>query len=134
MSTSQVFDRFGSPYNTSAVVDPANLALNETAYQEYSPLYLPITFATVYGLAFMLSTSVLVHTVLYHGKSIYAQLRRAREEQHDVHMKLMRNYPEVPDWWYMIFLAVAFGLSIVTVAVSEAFVLPSFHLELTQIP
>ncbi|GAA5845075.1 hypothetical protein JCM5353_007423 [Sporobolomyces roseus] len=116
MSTSQVFDRFGSPYNTSLVVDPISLKLNETAYQEYSPLYLPITFATVYGLAFMLSTSVLVHTALYHGKSIVAQMRRVREEDHDVHMKLMRNYPEVPDWWYMIFLAVAFGLSIVTVA------------------
>jgi len=117
MSTSQVFDRFGSPYNTSLVVDPISLKLNETAYQEYSPLYLPITYATVYGISFMLSTAVIVHTILYHGKSMIGQFRRARGEEHDVHVKLMRNYPEVPDWWYMIFLTVAFGLSIAAVAV-----------------
>ncbi|GAA6024567.1 hypothetical protein JCM11491_002702 [Sporobolomyces phaffii] len=116
MSTSQVFDRFGSPYNTSVVVDPTSLSLNETAYQAYSPLYLPITYATVYGLAFMLSTAVIVHTVLYHGRSVWQQLRRARTEEHDVHMKLMRSYPEVPDWWYLAFLMAAFALSIVTVA------------------
>ncbi|GAA5971328.1 hypothetical protein JCM3765_005835 [Sporobolomyces pararoseus] len=116
MSTSQVFDRFGMPYNTSAVVDPVKIALNETAYQEYSPLYLPITFATVYGLALMLSIAVIVHTVLYHGKTMFAQLRRTKSEDQDVHFKLMKNYPEVPDWWYVLFLSAAFGLAIVTIA------------------
>ncbi|GAA5831598.1 hypothetical protein JCM3766R1_004947 [Sporobolomyces carnicolor] len=115
MSTSEVFDRFGVPYNTSAVIDSTNLSLNETAYQSYSPLYLPITYATVYGLAFMLAVAVIVHTVLYHGRTMARQLRRARTEDHDVHVKLMRNYPEVPDWWYLIFVSVALALSIVTV-------------------
>ncbi|GAA5905611.1 uncharacterized protein JCM6883_005386 [Sporobolomyces salmoneus] len=116
MSTSQVFDRFGAPYNTSVVVDPIKFSLNETAYREYSPLYLPITYATVYGISFMLSTSVIVHTVLYHGKSLIRQFRQVQVEDQDVHMKLMKNYPEVPNWWYMILLTIAFGLSIATVA------------------
>ncbi|GAA5998997.1 hypothetical protein JCM5350_004400, partial [Sporobolomyces pararoseus] len=119
ISTSQVFDRFGAPYNSSAVVDPINLSLNETAYREYSPLYLPITYATTYGLSFMLSTSVIVHTVLYYGKSIVKQVRQARSEDYDVHVKLMRNYPEVPDWWYLCFLVVALALSIVTAVCFE---------------
>lgn len=119
ISTSTVFDRFGAPYNTSAVVDPVAMKLNETAYQEYSPLYLPITYATAYGIAFMLSTSIIVHTALYHGKEIVQRIRRSRTEQEDVHMRLMRAYREVPDWWYLVFLVVAIVLSIVTVAASS---------------
>ncbi|GAA5939782.1 uncharacterized protein JCM15063_005285 [Sporobolomyces koalae] len=116
ISTSQVFDRYGAPYNTSAVVDPHNLALNETAYHDYSPLYLPVTFATVYGLALMLSTSVIIHTILAHGRDIWSQIHRRRKEEEDVHCKLMRNYPEVPDWWYLVFLLGSFALSVVTLA------------------
>ncbi|GAA6064754.1 hypothetical protein JCM10212_002673 [Sporobolomyces blumeae] len=118
ISTSQVFDRFGAPYNTSAVIDPLKLSLNVTAYEEYSPLYLPITYATVYGVAFMLATSVVVHTALTYGKTMVKQLRRI-DLQEDVHMKLMKYYPEVPEWWYMIFLATAFGLSCATLAAFE---------------
>ncbi|GAA5982688.1 hypothetical protein JCM11641_002337 [Rhodosporidiobolus odoratus] len=115
MSTSSVFDRYGAPYNTSAVVDLAHMKLNETAYQEYSPLFLPITYATVYGVALMLSTSVIVHTVLYHGRDVWNRIKRFNDKE-DVHMKLMKNYPEVPDWWYFAFLVIAFGMSIVTIA------------------
>ncbi|KAJ8291250.1 Glutathione transporter 1 [Rhodotorula toruloides] len=116
MSTNMVFDRFGAPYNTSAVVDRVGMKLNETAYQEYSPLYLPITYATAYGISFMLATSIIVHTALYHGKEIFQRVRRVRVEKEDVHMRLMKNYREVPDWWYLAFLVVAIALSIVTVA------------------
>ncbi|BGP20792.1 hypothetical protein JCM10213_008929 [Rhodosporidiobolus nylandii] len=115
MSTSEVFDRFGAVYNTSAVVDVNHLRLNETAYHEYSPLFLPITYATVYGVAFMLSMAVIVHTVLYHYKDIWARVKRVNDKE-DVHMKLMKNYPEVPDWWYFVFLVVAFALAIVAIA------------------
>jgi len=66
----------------------------------------------------MLSTAVIVHTLLYNGQTMLDQLRRVRKGDDDVHMKLMRNYPEVPDWWYMVFLTVAFGMSIACVAVS----------------
>ncbi|GAA5821301.1 hypothetical protein JCM10212_006415 [Sporobolomyces blumeae] len=117
ISTSQVFDRFGAPYNTSAVVDPATLALDEAAYQAYSPLYLPITFATVYGISFALSTAVIVHTVLYHGRTIVSQVRKSHAERDDdIHLRLMRHYPEVPDLWYALFAATAIGLSIAAVA------------------
>jgi hypothetical protein len=34
------------------------------------PLHLPATYAVTYLLAFTLSTCVIVHTVLYHGRSL----------------------------------------------------------------
>ncbi|ORY88573.1 OPT oligopeptide transporter [Leucosporidium creatinivorum] len=116
ISSSSVYDRFGETYQTSAVVDTARMALNVTAYEEYSPLYLPITYATSYGLAFMLATSIIVHTAIYHGKEIMARVRSVKNSEDDIHMKLMREYPEVPDWWYMVFLVISVGMSIAAVA------------------
>ncbi|GAA5828625.1 hypothetical protein JCM11251_000877 [Rhodosporidiobolus azoricus] len=115
ISTSSVFDRYGAPYNTSLVVNAGSASLNETAYHEYSPLYLPITYATAYGIALMLAISAIVHTALYHGQSIWSRIRQVNKEE-DVHMKLMKHYPEVPDWWYLGSLVVSLALTIVTVA------------------
>lgn len=77
-----------------------------TAYYSYSPLYLPATYTITYLLAFALSTCVLTHTALYHGNTLLNGFKRIRIERDDIHAKLMRNYPEVPDWWY----GVAFGM------------------------
>lgn len=73
---------------------------NLTAYDEYSPLYMPAAYAITYMLAFALTTCVIVHTILYHGRSVLNGLRRIKVEKDDIHAKLMKNYPEVPDWWY----------------------------------
>ncbi len=94
-----------------------NDTFDAAAYQRYSPLYLPATYAVTYLLAFALSTCVIVHTGLYHGKALINGLRKVRVEADDIHAKLMRNYPEVPDWWYLIAFGVFFALAIVTVEV-----------------
>lgn len=91
---------------------------NETAYAEYSPLYLPATYAVTYLLAFALSTCVLVHTVLYHGRSLLNGVRKIKVEPDDIHAKLMKHYPEVPDWWYMLVLVFFFCMAIIAVEVS----------------
>jgi hypothetical protein len=120
ISTSTVFDRFGTPYDSNSVVDVASMSLNVTAYEEYSPLYLPITFATTYGIALMLTSSLVVHTAIYYGADIVRGLRNIKTTE-DIHMKLMRAYPEVPEWWYFLTLAISVALSIVSIVVSGDF-------------
>ena len=44
-------------------------------------------------------------------------------EQDDIHAKLMRNYPEVPDWWYITSFVIFYCMMIVVVEAS-ARVLP----------
>lgn len=110
------YDRYGSVYNVSAVLDASN-RFNLTAYENYSPLYLPATYAMTYMLAFALSTCVLVHTILYHGRSLLNGMKKIRVEQDDIHAKLMRNYPEVPDWWYLVCFFSFFFLMVVVVEV-----------------
>ncbi|KAI9630210.1 hypothetical protein KEM48_012153 [Puccinia striiformis f. sp. tritici PST-130] len=139
-----VYDRYGQPYNTTKVVDLKTGSLNLTAYQEYSPLFLPTTFTAVYSIAFALATSAIVHTALYHGHSIWDKIKNIKTEDEDVHAKLMRNYPEVPDWWYWSYFLVFTIFSIIMIEVYDtglpiwglllalfialAYVLPGIHL------
>ncbi|KAH9447028.1 hypothetical protein Pst134EA_029013 [Puccinia striiformis f. sp. tritici] len=114
-----VYDRYGQPYNTTKVVDLKTGSLNLTAYQEYSPLFLPTTFTAVYSIAFALATSAIVHTALYHGHSIWDKIKNIKTEDEDVHAKLMRNYPEVPDWWYWSYFLVFTIFSIIMIEVYD---------------
>ncbi|PLW42849.1 hypothetical protein PCASD_07221 [Puccinia coronata f. sp. avenae] len=114
-----VYDRYGQPYNTTRVVDLKTGSLNLTAYQEYSPLFLPTTFTAVYSIAFALATSAIVHTALYHGHSIWDKIKNIKTEDEDVHAKLMRNYPEVPDWWYWGYFIVFTVFSVIMIEVYD---------------
>ena len=56
---------------------------------------------------------MIVHTLLYHSRTLLQGLTQTRIEKDDIHAKLMRNYPEVPDWWYGLAFVLFFGLAIV---------------------
>ncbi|KEI41575.1 uncharacterized protein L969DRAFT_85375 [Mixia osmundae IAM 14324] len=138
ISTASLFDRFGEPYNVSAVLMPGTVQLDVAAYEAYSPLYMTASFTMLYTVAFAISTATLVHALLYHGPAILARLKGIRSEEEDVHAKLMRNYPEVPDWWYAIYLLIFFVVSIITIEVYDtgmpvwalviAFALPALYI------
>ncbi|KAK6202518.1 oligopeptide transporter [Scheffersomyces amazonensis] len=115
ISSSDSYDRFGQSYNVSRIVDPVTLTFDLQAYKEYSPLFLSTTFAISYGLSFASILATIMHTILFHGKEIIQQVRM--KEKPDVHMRLMKSYKEVPDWWYVIVFVIFFALSIVTIRV-----------------
>ncbi|KAF8577241.1 OPT superfamily oligopeptide transporter [Ramaria rubella] len=117
MASNSPFDNTGHVYNITRVMATDQHTFNLTAYDAYSPLYLPATYIITYLLAFALSTCVIVHTVLYHGRTIVDGIMRVRVEEDDIHAKLMRNYPEVPDWWYATCLAFFFSLAILAVKI-----------------
>lgn len=100
MSDSGIYDNTGSSYNTSRVLTP-DFTLDQQAYESYSPLFLSTTFAISYGLSFAAIASLIVYTYLHHGPMIWNQWKNSKTENDDIHMKLMRKYPEAPTWWYM---------------------------------
>lgn len=77
---------------------------------------------------------MLTYTILYHRHDLSQSFRMAigvvkkrlgrasveeEEEQaltEDVHFRLMQSYKEVPEWWYLVVLVIAFGLGIAGVA------------------
>ena len=110
-------------YNTTQVLDKARMALNETAYDAYSQPHVPVTYSIYWGAAFALSSAALVHTAVYHGPDIVKRVRGVKVEDEDVHMKLMRAYPEVPDWWYIASGLIGVALSLVAALVSPSLTL-----------
>ncbi|KAF4504162.1 hypothetical protein G6O67_008349 [Ophiocordyceps sinensis] len=113
VQSSESFDNMGKPYNVSRILD-ANYQFNETAYQEYSPLYLSTQFAMAYAMSFAAMAAVIIHVALYHGKEIWRQFNMARHQEDDVHMRLMKKYRDAEDWWYgalfVVMAAISFGV------------------------
>ncbi|KAH9979452.1 OPT oligopeptide transporter [Lactifluus volemus] len=99
LMSSQVFDNTGSTYNLSRIIN-ADGSFNLEAYQAYSPVFLPLSFAMCYGLSFASITAFLTHTLLYNSKHIWINAHHNLREQPDIHAHLMSVYKQVPNWWY----------------------------------
>ncbi|KAI1462911.1 small oligopeptide transporter [Daldinia caldariorum] len=112
VQSSSAFDNTGAVYNVSRILND-DLTFNEQKYHEYSPLFLSTQFALTYGLSFAAVAAVVVHAVLYHGKQIVSQFKLARNQEDDIHMKLMRKYKDAEDWWYLALFAIMIGLSFI---------------------
>ncbi|KAJ5385355.1 hypothetical protein N7517_003266 [Penicillium concentricum] len=78
-----VFDNAGRPYDVSRILT-ADFLFDEKAYQDYSPVYLPITYVLSYGVQFAALTSLVTHTICWYGKDIWQQTRKAFEEKREV--------------------------------------------------
>ncbi|KAH9824567.1 small oligopeptide transporter [Teratosphaeria destructans] len=110
MMTADVYDNTGASYNVTKVLTEGG-TLDPIKYAAYSPPYLSVTFAFVYGLSFASITAVIVHVYLWHGKDILDAIRG--RQPLDIHGRLMRAYEKVPRWWYCVILVVFTALSIV---------------------
>ncbi|RKO88573.1 OPT oligopeptide transporter protein-domain-containing protein, partial [Blyttiomyces helicus] len=108
------FDVFGNSYNISKIVN-SHMEVQDDRYQEYSPLRLSTYWALLYGSNFAVISSILVHAALFHGREIVDGFRASRTEDDDVHLKMMRKYPEVPNTWYIATLVIFLSLAIFTV-------------------
>jgi OPT oligopeptide transporter protein len=111
------YDRFGEVYNISRILNP-DTTLNHTAYEEYSAMYLAPPYVSLYLLTFAISTCILSHTLLYHGRTLWNSFRNLDPEEEDIHAKLMKAYPEVPNWWYWGVVVLFFIIAAVSIQVS----------------
>jgi OPT family small oligopeptide transporter len=114
IASTHSFDNTGKSYNVSRILTP-ELTLDVDAYKAYSPLFLGTFFTLCYGVSFGALSAVIVHTILFHGKEIIERGKLARNQDADVHLKMMRKYKDTPDWWYYSLFIVLFALSLLTV-------------------
>ncbi|KAG0367576.1 hypothetical protein BGZ54_003658 [Gamsiella multidivaricata] len=112
-----LFREDGTPYNKSEIL--TNNILDEDKYLAYGPVRMDSFFALTYGVGFAGLMATVVHVILYNGQEMVARWRSARTENEDIHSRLMRAYPEVPDWWYLILFVLSLGLSLVTCIIWE---------------
>jgi len=111
------FDNTGSQYNLSAIVN--NNAFDQAKYEQYSPMFLPITYIVTYGTIFATYPSILVHTFLWYRKDVARQFRRSLKDERDIHSRLMSKYPEVPHWWFLALGIVSLVVCIIGIEVCD---------------
>ncbi|KAF9977099.1 hypothetical protein BGZ73_006973 [Actinomortierella ambigua] len=105
----------GSSYDINEVMVDGHLDAEK--YVAYGPLRMDSFFALTYGVGFAGLTATVVHVALYHGKEIVQRWKSSRNENEDIHSRLMKAYPEVPDWWYGLLFVVTLALTFVTCVV-----------------
>ncbi|CAG8567234.1 12233_t:CDS:10 [Dentiscutata erythropus] len=114
-------DKHGQRYNQSAIIDHSTGTLNATAYENYSPVYLSVTFALSYLYSFIGLSAVLSHVFLFYGKEIWQRFKASREEeQDDIHCKLMNNYPEIPNTWYALIFIIMLIVAMILCYTTDA--------------
>ncbi|PHH60168.1 hypothetical protein CDD81_2054 [Ophiocordyceps australis] len=128
INTNRSFDHFGKPYNVSAILTPEGFLDNEK-YANYSASYISAGFIMYHVGYFAIYTAMITYVLLYHWhelktgyKNVFARLlpnkwkRRdcekptsARSDSNDVHI--------LPEWWYLLILAIAFVFGILAIVV-----------------
>ncbi|KDR73127.1 hypothetical protein GALMADRAFT_100686 [Galerina marginata CBS 339.88] len=114
ISSPYAYDNTGHVYDVSRVKN-SDATLNLEAYKQYSPLYLPTTFAMSYGLSFLSITATITHAIIHFWKPIRLQFGRSMREQPDIHARLMSQYPQVPDWYYACIFVLTFVFACVCI-------------------
>ncbi|KAL1609915.1 hypothetical protein SLS60_001580 [Paraconiothyrium brasiliense] len=74
-----VFDNRGKPYDVSKILTD-NFLFDKEAYENYSRVFLPITYVLSYALQFAALTALVTHTAVWHGKDIVKQWRHSWAE------------------------------------------------------
>lgn len=112
--TSQAYDNTQNAYSVSKILGDS-FTLDVEKYHNYSPLFLSPTLALNYGLSFAALTAALVHVALFDGKEIWYRFKASRDQEPDIHLKLMKKYVDAPEWWYTTLLVISLALGLGTV-------------------
>ncbi|RBR19330.1 hypothetical protein FVER53590_08400 [Fusarium verticillioides] len=108
-SGGDIYDNTGNVFNASRVVDRHG-NFSPEAYRDYSPIFMPVTFALGYGISFATMTCVPTYIFLNYWKQIVGAFNPQRKK--DIHARLIERYPDAPWWWYAALTAIVLGLTI----------------------
>ncbi|KAJ1410818.1 Tetrapeptide transporter, OPT1/isp4 [Sesbania bispinosa] len=117
--SSKTFDSTGAKYNVSSILNTETFDIDLDSYNNYSKLYLSITFAFDYGLSFATLTATISHVVLFHGKTILQMWKKTtaalKGQGGDVHTRIMKkNYEQVPEWWFVTILVIMVIMALIS--------------------
>ncbi|KAF9081506.1 hypothetical protein BGX23_000803 [Mortierella sp. AD031] len=112
--TSRLFYENGTRFDINAVLFP-DFTLDVAKYDAGTPAVMTPLYALVFFVSFIALSGCVSHIVCFHGASILNNWKRAvGGEDDDIHTRLMRVYPEVPQLWYAVFYLLMAALAIFT--------------------
>lgn len=106
-----LFTAQGQLYNISLIVND-KFDLDTLQYGQQGRIHLSIFFALAYGLGFAAIASTISHVALFYGREIYDRYRASCKEKEDIHTRLMKNYKDIPSWWFYLLLVVTIAASL----------------------
>jgi len=128
INTNKPYDRFGKRFNVSRIVDE-NGIFDAAGYEEYSSAFLSAAQVVLYMFFFAAYTATITYGFLYHRheitlgfRDLWQSFKKKKDNENtpdrelDVHSRLMKRYKEVPEWWYMIVLAISVAVGMVGIA------------------
>ncbi|GKD00145.1 oligopeptide transporter 4-like protein, partial [Tanacetum coccineum] len=98
-------------YNITKIVN-SNFEIDYIEYGKQGKVNLSTFFALTYGFGFATIASTLTHVGLFYGKEIYQRYKASTKGKVDVHTRLMRNYKDIPSWWFYVLLTVTLMVSL----------------------
>lgn len=138
LMSNSLFMANGTKYPTAEVLTPT-YHLNETAYQQYGPMYMGTqnVWATFFDYAKLPAAITWIATfgfvqVRTNLKKIFETLKQSDNTQakgEGIHFKyndrlnvIQRQYKEIPSWWYFLLFLAAFAILITSIACGYLFI------------
>ncbi|KAG7284635.1 hypothetical protein NEMBOFW57_009243 [Staphylotrichum longicolle] len=125
INSSSAFANDGKPYRVQNVV--VNNKLDEAKYQSYSPPFYSAGYILTVGANFAFYPVYFLYIMINQWTTVgrayvdfYKGLRYGKgnyEDAMDVHSRLMAQYPEVPDWWFLLILVLAIVVACVFLSI-----------------
>ncbi|OCF35911.1 OPT family small oligopeptide transporter [Kwoniella heveanensis BCC8398] len=138
INSNHVFDNAGKAFNVQKVIDHRGI-FDAAKYQTYSQPWMAAGNLVVYFWFFAQYAATTSYAMLFHRreithgfKGLWKSLRRRGKEDtteddlsEDVHRRLMRSYPEVPEWWYLVVLLAAMGFGMAGIGAWQTYTNPA---------
>ncbi|ORY23933.1 OPT oligopeptide transporter protein-domain-containing protein [Naematelia encephala] len=139
INSNHIFDNTGARFNVSNVLNDEG-HLDSDKYQQYSQPYMAAGNLVCYFWFFAIYAATISYSFLYHrheialgftslGRAIKRKIGKTADDvddlAEDVHYRLMKRYPEVPEWWYLIVLCLAAALGMIGVGVYPTYTTPA---------
>ncbi|WVW80593.1 OPT family small oligopeptide transporter [Kwoniella bestiolae CBS 10118] len=137
INSNHVFDNAGKAFNVQKVIDHRGI-FDAAKYQTYSQPWMAAGNLVVYFWFFAQYACTISYAALFHRreiihglKGLWHSLRRKKTDSkeddltEDIHCRLMRSYPEVPEWWYLLVLLFAMGCGMAGIGAWETYTNPA---------
>ena len=125
LTSNTTFTATQTKYDIYAILGD-NYQIDIAKYQKYGPPYFPVALIWQQGsrmgwytLSFSYYAVTMGREIWNTTKSMFSSLRSSRpafDEYQDSHSRMMRRYPEVPDWWFLGTLVISIVLGIAACA------------------
>lgn len=109
--TPRLFHSDGQPFDITPYLN-GDFSLNDDKYNASAPVTMTPMYALVFMYSFIALTGCITHIFFFHGADIWKTWKQSRNSvDEDIHVRMMKDYPEVPQLWYAAFYVIMAGLS-----------------------